>query len=65
MSRLHFFAILYFCLGYVVNAMPGLFDENLDDQCGPVPACFVGYDEENCNEDDWAPFEVKYSLILP
>ena len=58
LSRTHLFLLVLFFNHSI--AKPGLLDDFiLEDKCFPITgnSCFIGYDEENCNEDDWEPFE--------
>merc|ERR1711976_672336 len=45
------------------DAKPGILDDLiLDDECKPIAdteTCLIGYDEENCNADDYEPFRVN------
>ena len=60
----HLFLVFFVNYVFICEAKPGLLDDFiLEDECESIingsDTCFVGYDEENCNADDWEPFQVK------
>ena len=60
---INLFLVFFVSYANICEAKPGLLDDFiLEDECQVIngsDTCFVGFDEENCNADDWEPFHVK------
>ena len=63
MQRLVVTLLLVTLLFGLTLGLPGILDELLlDDECTPISedgVCFIGFDEEKCNKDDWDPFKLR------